>query len=103
YAATGKERFPILPDVPTFAEEGLPGLDLEGWYGMLAPAGTDPAIVEKLSKEIAAIMKTPDVKQRLFDMGMTATGSTPAEFAELIKNDEPRWTKMIHDAGIKND
>lgn len=100
-AITGTKRLPTLPDVPTFAEAGLPAYDFQLWFGVLAPAGTPRPIVEKLSTEIARILALPDVKQQLADQGLETVYRTPAEFDSLIRSDHERFGKLIKSAGIK--
>ncbi len=91
----------LLPDVPTMTEAGVPGFEAVGLAGILAPAGTPPAIVDKLSREIAAILRTPDVRAQLEAMGLEVVASTPAQFASYIEADSKKWGKIIKDAGIK--
>jgi tripartite-type tricarboxylate transporter receptor subunit TctC len=100
-ALTGTQRFKFLPEVPTFGESGYPGFEPNGWFGMLLPAATPAEIVKKLSAEIARIVRLPEVAARLNDMGLIAVGSTPEEFAAMIKADAPEWGKVIKGARIK--
>ncbi len=101
-AMTGPRRWPALPDVPTFAEQGQP-LDIAGWNGIMAPAATPRPIVERMSVEINKIIQSPDGRERMLQMGLLATGTTPQEFAEVIRRDTPRWGEVIRKAGIKID
>ena len=101
-AMTGPRRWPALPDVPTFAEQGQP-LDIAGWNGIMAPAATPRPIVERMSAEINKIIQSPDGRERMLQMGLLATGTTPQEFAEVIRRDTPRWGEVIRKAGIKID
>ena len=100
-AVASLTRSPLLPDVPTMTEAGVPGFEAVGLAGILAPAGTPPAIVERLSREIAAILRTPEVKSQLESMGLEVVASTPADFAAYIEADSKKWGKIIKDAGIK--
>jgi len=100
-AVTGKERMPALPDVPTFAEAGIPEFDIQSWYGLLAPAGTPRPIVEKLSAEIQDILKSPDVQKRLQAIEAEPLLGGPAEFGALIKSETARFSKVIKDAKIQ--
>jgi tripartite-type tricarboxylate transporter receptor subunit TctC len=100
-ALTGTDRFKFLPDVPTFGEAGYPGFEPRGWFGMLLPAATPADVVKKLSAEIGRIIRLPDVAARLNDMGLVAVGSSPDEFAAMIKSDAPEWGKVIKGARIK--
>lgn len=100
-AVTTAARSGVAPDVPTLAESGLPGYELSSWQAVFAPAGTPPAIVERLYTEIARILKMPDVAKRLGDLGLDLSGMPPAELAALIKNDVPRLGKVVRDSGAK--
>ena len=93
-------RLPALPDVPTFIEQGIKGFTGSTWAGILAPAGTPPAVIKRVADEVAAIVKLPDVKQRLDEMGTVAVGSTPAEFESFIGSETAKWGKVIRDAKI---
>ncbi len=101
-AVTGPKRWPALPDLPTFAEQGYP-LDIAGWNGIQAPAGTPRAVVERMSAEINRIIQTPEGREQILKYGLLVTGTTPDEFAEIIRRDTPRWGDVIRRAGIKGD
>ena len=94
-------RIPSLPEVPTVAESGFAGFETSQWYGIIAPAKTPPAIIQKLSVEIAQVMKQPDVIARLSGDGTVMIGSTPNEFAAYISKEKKRWGEVVHDANIK--
>jgi tripartite-type tricarboxylate transporter receptor subunit TctC len=98
---TSAKRVPGLPDVPTVAEAGLPGLEAYTLTGMLAPAGTPKAIIDLLHGEIAKIAKLPDVQKRLDDLGFEVVANSPVEFAARIKTEMEKWGKVIRDAKIK--
>lgn len=100
-AVTGAGRSARLPDVPTIAEQGLPGFDVTVWQGALFPAGTDPAIVNRLSAEIAAAMRDPALRNRLNDIGVDAMGSTPEEFQRFIDAELARWGAVIQRTGTR--
>ena len=100
-AVTTAERSPLVPGLPTVAETGLPGYEFTSVVGVFAPAKTPPAIVNLLSREIAAILKRPDVADPLFESGTAALGSTPEAFDARVRADIERWRKIIHDTGIK--
>lgn len=100
-AITGSRRLATLPDVPTFAEAGLPAYDFQLWFGVMAPAGTPKPIVEKLSAEIGRILALPDVRQQLADQGLDAAYRPPADFDALVRADLDRFGKLIKAAGIK--
>ena len=93
-------RSPLLPNVPTMAEAGLPGYEVNAWVGILAPAGTPADIVQLLNREVLAILKEPDVQKRLEEMGSRPLGSSPEEFAALIKSDVARFAAIIKSAGV---
>lgn len=103
-AVTSKERSAAYPDLPSIAESGVSSLkDFEviGWYGMLAPAGTPPAIVERLSREFTAIIKDPEVRKEMESRGMVALGESPAQFQALIDRERSVWQRLIAEAKIK--
>jgi len=99
-AVTGPQRWPLFPDLPTFAEQGY-ALDLVGWHGILAPVGTPRAIVERMGAEINRIIQAPEGREQLLKFGVLATGTTPEEFAAIIRRDTSRWGEVIRKAGIK--
>lgn len=100
-AITSTTRSPLLPDLPTVAESGLPGFECVSWYGVLAPAGTPKADVELLNARIVKVLAQPQVQEKFAGLGSTAKSSTPAEFDALIKRDYDKWRKVIKDAGVK--
>ena len=97
------KRLPVLPDVPTFMEQGVKGFIGSTWAGVLAPAGTPAPVVKRVADEVAAIVKLDDVKARLDAMGTIATGSTPAEFEAFIASETAKWGKVIRDAKVTPD
>ena len=100
-AISGDARSPVLPQVPTFTELGLPGMDLRFWYGVLAPAGTPKDVLDKLSAEIGKIVVAADMKDKLSGQGADPFVSTPERFAALIKADLAKYDKVIKAANIK--
>ena len=94
-AVTSAKRHPLLPDVPTFAESGLPGVELENWTGLMMPAGTPKAIIDKVSIEAIKSVKSREISDRVAAMGFTPTGLGPAEFGEVIKKDVIRWREIV--------
>jgi len=100
-AVTGSKRFSLLPDVPTAAESGLPGFDSVLHYGLLAPAGTPRAIVERLNKELRALVETDAVKQRIVAEGGDFMTSTPDEYATDIDQEERKWGALIRKLNLK--
>jgi len=102
-AVGSAKRIPSLPDVPTVAESGYAGFETSQWYGILAPAGTPDAIVQKLSTEINRILKMPEVTGRLSNDGSVAQGMSPQEFGAFIQSEMKRWGAVVKTAGIKVD
>ncbi|MGE4437305.1 MAG: tripartite tricarboxylate transporter substrate binding protein [Achromobacter sp.] len=99
-AVTGEHRSPLLPDVPTVAET-VPGFVVNGWYGILAPAATPPAILDTLSRAIAAAIDAPDLKAQLNSYGYETVGSTPAAFAGHIDRELDTWKRAVEASGAK--
>jgi tripartite-type tricarboxylate transporter receptor subunit TctC len=99
-AVSSKQRSPILPDVPTAAESGVPGYESESWNGVAAPVKTSPAIVERLNKEVRAAVASPDVKKRLQDLGIDARAGTPEQLRERLVADIAKWRAVIEKANI---
>jgi tripartite-type tricarboxylate transporter receptor subunit TctC len=100
-AVTGAKRAEALPDVPTVAEAGVKGYAATNWYGMIAPAATPPHVIDRLSREITAALKSADVVSQLKDMGIDATPSSPGEFARYIAAERERWVPIIRKSDIK--
>jgi tripartite-type tricarboxylate transporter receptor subunit TctC len=98
---TAAKRSPALPEVPTMAEAGYPGVELEVWHGFMAPLGTPPELVRKLNEEFIKAAKAPDIIEKVAAQGVEMYTSTPAEFSKLIAADVERLGKVIRDAGIK--
>lgn len=102
-AVTGIQRSPELPTVPTVHEAGLPGYEVNPWYGVLAPVGTPRDIVARLNAEIARIVRTPEVGHQFSAQGVEAATSTPEEFAAIIRADLAKWAKVIREFGIRGE
>lgn len=102
-AVTTAKRARVMPELPTIAEAGVPGFEASTWHGVLVPAGTPAAIVNKLNAEIVRMLQLPDVRERLGTLGAEIVGSTPREFAEHIQREIPKWAKVIKDAGVRLD
>jgi tripartite-type tricarboxylate transporter receptor subunit TctC len=100
-AVTGEARSPALPDVPTMIEAGVPGYTAVTWNGLLAPAGTPPAIVKQINVALNKALATDDMKKRFFDMGEDVTTGTPEEFARLMQDETAKWRKVIQESQIK--
>src|SRR5581483_8737781 len=98
---TSKARSPVAPDVPTIAESGYPGFDAVAWHGIMAPAGTPPAIVKRLNTEIVKAVKEPDVARLIEAQAIQVVGSTPEEFAAFIKKDVVLWREVAKQAHIE--
>lgn len=99
--ASGLQRVGTLPDVPTIAEQGYPGFDVRAWFGIWAPAGTPNEVLQKLNAEIDAILKLPDVVERLSGMGVEIMGGSRAAFAAFHRSEFDRWTGFLRNTGIK--
>jgi tripartite-type tricarboxylate transporter receptor subunit TctC len=102
-ATTTAKRLPSYPNVPTVAESGFPGFEASSWYGLEVKAGTPSDVVQRLSNELAKIMKMPDVRARLDQLSTFAVGSTPEEFAKFQKAEQEKWVKVIKKGNIQPD
>jgi tripartite-type tricarboxylate transporter receptor subunit TctC len=100
-ATPSGKRSPAIPDVPTIAESGLPGFDVEPWFGIVAPAGTPAAIVNRLNAEIGKIMQQNDVKDQLASVGAAPSISSPQEFGKFIDSEVTRWAEVVKASGAK--
>jgi tripartite-type tricarboxylate transporter receptor subunit TctC len=100
-AVSAPKRVPAAPDVPTIAESGLPGFETGSWQGVVAPARTPRAIVDKLNAEITRILNTPEVKQQLAGQGTEVRAGTPQAMAEFMRAEIARWAKVVKQAGVK--
>ena len=100
-AVASPRRAAATPEVPTLVEAGFAGFDASAWFGLMAPAGTSPAIIDRLSRETARVLAAGDVRKRLDELGMEVIAGTPADFAAVITSETAQWAKVIKDAGIK--
>jgi tripartite-type tricarboxylate transporter receptor subunit TctC len=100
-ATSSEKRSTSLPEVPTFIEGGVPGFVVASWTGILAPAGTPRPIVERLQKEIAAVLADPEVRSRYEVLGIEPVGNTPEQFAAQIRADLARYEQVVKQAGIR--
>jgi tripartite-type tricarboxylate transporter receptor subunit TctC len=100
-AMSSAKRSPFMPDLPTVSESGVPGFEAIQWFGLLAPAGTPKAIVDRLQAETARILETPVMKERLAVEGAEPVGNKPEEFAAVIKAEMAKWSEVAKAAGIK--
>jgi len=94
-AVTGKTRSPLLPDVPTASESGLPGFENSGWFGLFAPAGTPPDILAKIQRDSLKVLAATDFKARLYVQGMAPVGNTPAQFAKAMDEESKHWAAVV--------
>ncbi|MBV0882195.1 tripartite tricarboxylate transporter substrate binding protein [Noviherbaspirillum sp. L7-7A] len=102
-AVTSAKRVASMPDVPTMAEAGVPGYEVVSWQAMFAPAGTPPAIVQRLQTEVAAILKQPDVQERLAKLGVEPSGMAPQQLADFQAAEIAKWAKVVKAANVKVD
>jgi tripartite-type tricarboxylate transporter receptor subunit TctC len=102
-AVTGARRSPQLPDVPTVMEAGVPDYEAYVWMGLLAPKGTPPPIIDRLQREVVAVLGEPGVRQYMATAGIEIVGSTPAEFGTFFRAEKDRWAKVVRETGAKID
>jgi tripartite-type tricarboxylate transporter receptor subunit TctC len=102
-AVAHESRLPSLPDVPTFAEAGIPGMAISNWFGIVAPKGTPKPIIDKLNQAINQALNDPDLSQRITTPGNVIGGGTPQQFGELIGAETQRWSRLIKEKGIRPD
>ena len=100
---TTAKRSPLVPDLPTLAETGLPGFDIYTWWGFLAPAGTPQEIVAKWNTEVTRILKTPEMQAYFAQQGAEPAPTSPEQFAALIRGEIPKYARIIKASGAKVD
>lgn len=100
-AVTTAQRSQSLPDTPTVSESGLPGYEAMPWLGLVAPAGTPSAVVNKIHDEVAQVLKEAAVQEKFRALGLDIIGNTPAEFSTFLKNDIVKWAKVVKDSGAQ--
>lgn len=100
-AVTGSKPSSMLPGIPTVAAAGVPGYEVNVWFGIQMPAGTPKAIIDKANRQLAEIYRTEEVTKRFNDQGVEVVASTPEEFKQLIASEAAKWAKVVKDAGIK--
>lgn len=98
---SGAQRSVLLPEVPTVAESGVPGFEVNVWFGMQVPAATPRPVVDKLNRDIVALLKDPEVVKRFRDQGVEVVASTPEQFSQLVHSEVAKWTQLIQDANIR--
>lgn len=102
-AVTTAKRWPGAPDIPTVAESGVPGYEVSGWFGLLAPVGTPPAVLNKLQAAVAEAVRSPEVAKQLRDLGAEPVANAPDVFARDIRDDVEKWRKVVQTTGVKLD
>ena len=102
-AVTSLKRSSALPEVPTVAEQGLPGFEVIGWFGMMAPAGTPAPVIERLNREVNQALRAPEVQQRMQDLGAASLAGAPEDFAKLVAAETARWGEVVRRLGLKAD
>lgn len=102
-AITSAQRSPLLPDVPTVAEAGLPKLNLSAWLGVLAPAGTPPAVLDVLNRRFVEAVQAPEVRQKLVEAGFTVTGTSRSDTDRMLKAEAARWGALVKSTGFRGD
>jgi tripartite-type tricarboxylate transporter receptor subunit TctC len=98
---SGLKRSALLPEAPTVAESGVPGYEVNVWFGMQVPAGTPRPVVDKLNRDMVTLLKEPDVVKRFNDQGVEVVASTPEQFSTLVRSEVTKWTQLIRDANIR--
>jgi tripartite-type tricarboxylate transporter receptor subunit TctC len=98
---SGLQRSVLLPEVPTVAEAGVPGYEVNVWFGMQLPAGTPQPVVDRLNRDLVTMLKEPDVIERFRGQGVEVVASTPAEFSKLVASEVAKWTQLIREANIR--
>lgn len=100
-AVTGTQRSVLFPSVPTVAESGVPGFEVNVWFGMQVPAGTPKPLVERMNRDIVRVLKEPEIIKKFRDQGVEVIASTPIAFSQLLQSEVLKWTQVIRDANIK--
>jgi len=100
-AVAGNSRLAQLPDVPTMAEAGMPGIEADSWNGLFAPAGTPPAIINRLAAATIKVLNTPEIKERFATISATPVGSSPAEFSKYVRDEVQKWSKVAKEANVQ--
>jgi tripartite-type tricarboxylate transporter receptor subunit TctC len=99
-AVTSRERSPLLPDVPTVIESGVPDYEVTAWFGVFAPAGTAPEVVNRLNADLTALLRAPDMQKRLRDLGAEPETASPEAYARYVRAEADKWGSVVHTAGV---
>ena len=102
-AVTGTRRSPAFPAVPTFAETGVPGLDLSPWFGLLAPAGTPDAVVRRINADVAEVLRDKDLLEKFGAAGADPYTTTPEQFGRILQDDIQKWAQVVKASGARLD
>jgi len=102
-ATTGAARSPLLPEVPTFAESGMPKVDFSAWFALFAPAGTPSPVLDTLNRNAVAALQSADVKKVLQEAGFTVLGTSRADSERMLKSEAVRWAGVVKATGFKAD
>lgn len=100
-AVTGKDRSPVLKRVPTLAESGFPGFDMVSWQALVAPAATPRPVIDRLNAEVARVLKTPEMREKMAGLGTEIVANSPDQFAQYLREETAKWSKIVKDAGIR--
>ena len=100
-AISSRERSSLVPGIPTVSESGLPGFDSWNWFGVFGPAGTPPAVVERVNAELNRLVSDAAIKERFAQLGFETTGGTPADFAAVVQSEARKWSQVIREANVK--
>jgi tripartite-type tricarboxylate transporter receptor subunit TctC len=102
-AVSGPKRSPSAPQLPTISESGVPGYEFTSWNGVHVTAGTPKAVITRIHRDLVKVLALPDVKERMFNLGMEVVGSTPEQLASLVASDIAKWSKVIKESGVRVD
>jgi tripartite-type tricarboxylate transporter receptor subunit TctC len=100
-ANTSGARSPLVPEVPTIAESGFKGFAIATWYGLLGPAGMQPAVTNKIQSDVARVVAQPDTREKLLNMGVDISANTPEQFAVYLRSEMARYAKLVKDNNLK--
>ena len=100
-AVTGTQHAALFPNLPTIAQSGVPGYEVNVWFGMQVPAGTPRPLVERMNRDIVKVLKQPEIVQKFRELGVEVVASTPEAFAQVLQKEVPKWTQLIKDANVR--